>query len=125
MASPQTAANTLPLRHSTLRDVLLWLVRRYRRLRVTGDSMLPLLPSGCEVLIDPAAYRQRLPESDDIVVVQHPKQPQLRIIKRILFVESDGRCYLKGDNAAASSDSRQFGLVACAQLQGKVICLLP
>lgn len=87
--------------------------------------MLPLLPAGCEVLIDPFAYRQRLPEPDDIVVAYHPKQPSLCIIKRVQFVEPDGRCYLKGDNASASSDSRQFGWVACDQLQGKVVCLFP
>ncbi|MGF1521903.1 MAG: nickel-type superoxide dismutase maturation protease [Leptolyngbyaceae cyanobacterium] len=120
-----TKSADLPLRNSTRWDILLWLLRRYRRLRVTGDSMLPLLPPGCEVLVDPAAYRQRVPEPDDVVVAHHPMQPELRIIKRVQFVEPDGRCYLRGDNTHASSDSRQFGLIAHAQLQGKVICFFP
>jgi hypothetical protein len=40
-------------------------------------------------------------------------------------VEADGCCYLQGDNPDASSDSRQFGLVALTQLQGKVVCRFP
>jgi nickel-type superoxide dismutase maturation protease len=114
-----------PLPHATLADLGRWLRRRYRRYRVTGPSMLPLLQPGEEVLIDPAAYAQRLPEPGDIVVALHPQHPDLRIIKRILFVEPDGRCYLQGDNSRASSDSRQFGLVALAQIQGQVVCRFP
>lgn len=109
----------------TFRVFILWLLRRYRRFRVTGNSMLPLLSPGQEVLIDPTAYRDTLPLLGDIVVAKHPKQPELYIIKRVEFEESDGRCYLKGDNPNVSSDSRQFGLVSQADLQGKVICLFP
>ncbi|MEM9009077.1 MAG: nickel-type superoxide dismutase maturation protease [Cyanobacteria bacterium P01_F01_bin.86] len=113
------------LRHTTVWDIILWVCRRYRRFRVTGDSMLPLLSPGCEVLIDPVTYTQAPPEPGDVVVAHHPQQLGLRIIKRVEFVEPDGRCYLKGDNPSASSDSRQFGLVSPAQLQGKVLCLFP
>jgi len=113
------------LRHATLSDIAQWLLRRYRRVRVTGDSMLPLLAPGQEVLIDPGAFQRRSPAMDDLVIAEHPHQPGLRIIKRVEFVEADGRCYLKGENAIASSDSRQFGLVTPEQLQGKVICLFP
>ena len=113
------------LRSSTLRDITLWLLRRYRRFRVTGDSMLPSLSAEQEVLVDPAAYTQARPEPGDVVVAYHPQQTELRIIKRIEFVEADGRCYLKGDNSNISGDSRQFGLVPLALLAGKVICLFP
>lgn len=107
------------------RDLLLWLFRRYRRFRVTGNSMLPLLAPGQEVLIDAAAYRRRSPQPDDIVVAYHPQQPHLRIIKRIEFVASEGRFYLKGENSSESSDSRQFGLVSQTQIVGQVVCLFP
>lgn len=113
------------LRNSHFQDIAFWLLRRYHRFRVTGESMLPLLPPQREVLIDPEAYRHTLPQPGEIIVAYHPQQPHLRIIKRIEFVEPDGECYLKGDNAAASTDSRQFGLVPLAQIQGKVICLFP
>ncbi|HEY9890042.1 MAG TPA: nickel-type superoxide dismutase maturation protease [Candidatus Obscuribacterales bacterium] len=113
------------LRHATLLDIALWLGRRYRRLRVTGNSMWPLLAPGQEVLIDPQAYRRRSPQADDVVVAQHPQQPGVTIIKRIEFVAADGRCYLKGENARESSDSRQFGLVSPQHLHGRVQCLFP
>ncbi|NER82783.1 MAG: nickel-type superoxide dismutase maturation protease [Leptolyngbya sp. SIO1D8] len=113
------------LRSISLKDFVLWILRRYRRFRVTGNSMLPLLFPGQEVLINPTAYTQVSPVPGDIVVAVHPQQPDLRIIKRVEFVEPDGRCYLKGENTQESSDSRQFGLIARAQLQGKVVCSFP
>lgn len=113
------------LRHATGREICLWLLRRYRRLRVTGESMLPVLSAHQEVLIDPRAYRTRSPQPGDLVVAEHPQQPDLHIVKRVLFVDSESRCYLRGDNAIASTDSRQFGLIALDQIQGKVLCLFP
>lgn len=111
--------------HATARELWGWLLRRYRRFRVTGESMAPLLIPGQEVLLDPRAFHQQLPQPDDIVVAEHPHQPGFRILKRVEFVEADGRCYLKGDNAIASTDSRQFGLIATDRLYGKVLCLFP
>lgn len=87
--------------------------------------MTPTLQPHQEVLINPRAYRRALPVPGEIVVVPHPHQANLLIVKRILFVESDGRCYLQGDNANESTDSRQFGLVPLSQIAGKVHCLLP
>lgn len=113
------------LRHAGYRDVVGWLLRRYRRFRVTGYSMVPLLYPGHEVLVDPVAYVRALPVPGDIVVAHHPLQPDLRIIKRVDCVAPDGRCYLRGDNPEASSDSRQFGWIATPHLQGKVLCLFP
>ncbi|MEM6839341.1 MAG: nickel-type superoxide dismutase maturation protease [Cyanobacteria bacterium P01_C01_bin.120] len=114
-----------PLRHATGRDLCLLLLCRYRRFRVTGDSMMPVLSAHQEVLLNPAAYQNQLPQPDDIVVAYHPHQPSLRIIKRVLFVEPDGRCYLRGDNQSASTDSRQFGLIPREQIYGQVLCLFP
>lgn len=113
------------LRSASYWEIFLWLLRHYRRVRVTGNSMLPLLSPENEVLLDPAAYTKSLPKQGDIVIADHPHQPKLSIIKRVDFVEPNGLCYLKGDNPDASSDSRQFGLVSQVQLQGKVICRFP
>jgi hypothetical protein len=73
-----------PLPSASGWQVWLWLLRRRRRFRVTGDSMLPLLQPGQEVLVDLAAYRQQPPQAGDIVVAYHPQQPQLPIVKRVL-----------------------------------------
>ncbi len=112
------------LRHSQLTDMVLWLWRQRRRFRIVGESMLPLLEPGTEVLIDPWAYRQRRPQPGDLVVAYHPRQPGLRLIKWVVYVDEDG-CFLQGLNAAASSDSREFGLVPWPQIVGQVVCRFP
>lgn len=99
----------------------LWLVRRRSRLRVQGRSMLPLLRPDDELLIDPRAYRHRPPRVGDLLVAEHPQRPGLRLIKRVAAVAGD-RCLLLGDNPLESNDSRDFGWVALAQVQGRVCC---
>jgi nickel-type superoxide dismutase maturation protease len=113
------------LRHSRPLDWLLWLLRRRRRRRVAGRSMLPLLPPGTEILMHPAAYRKARPQPGDLVVAQAPGRPNLHLIKWVVFVETDGRCFLQGLNRPESTDSRQFGLVAPAALLGQVTCRFP
>lgn len=108
-----------------MQDIGLWLLRRYRRFRIQGDSMKPGLKASQEVLINPRAYRKTYPRSGDVVVAYHPHYSGLRIIKRVLFVDEDGSCYLKGDNAIASDDSRRFGLVPLNRVVGQAVCLFP
>ncbi|MBF2036377.1 MAG: nickel-type superoxide dismutase maturation protease [Leptolyngbyaceae cyanobacterium T60_A2020_046] len=110
---------------SQVQDVVLWLLRRRRRFRVRGNSMLPALKPGDEVLIDPAAYRQRSPQPGELVIAQHPHQPHLRMIKRVHWVAPDGACDLRGDNPSESSDSRTFGLVDPQLILGRVLCTFP
>jgi len=86
--------------------------------------MQPLLSSQQEVLVDPTAFRRRRPNPGDLVVAQHPQRPDLRLIKWVVYVEHD-RCFLKGLNPAASTDSRDFGLVTKEQLVGRVLCRFP
>ena len=45
-----------------------------KRLRVSGPSMLPEFQPGDEILFNPEAYRQKLPQVVDIVVARHPYQ---------------------------------------------------
>ena len=82
--------------------------------------MSPLLEPGEELLVDLRAYRRQLPRPGDIVIALHPYQKDLRIIKRVVTVSDDGRCLLKGDNAAESTDSRSFGMVPPSQILGRV-----
>ena len=108
------------LKTGGLREFLLWLTRRRRRFRVSGRSMTPLLEPGQEVLINPAAYRHTLPQPGDIVVVRHPYQPHLRLIKRITDVLDEERYIVKGDNPLESTDSRSFGPVGFEHILGQV-----
>ncbi|PSN19413.1 nickel-type superoxide dismutase maturation protease [filamentous cyanobacterium CCP5] len=113
------------LRHSHINDWLLWLLRRQRRFRVVGESMLPLLPPETEVLIRPGIYRRQFPCAGDLVVAEHPQRPGFHLLKWVVFVEADGSCYVQGLNLSQSTDSRQFGLVPRDGLIGRVVCRFP
>lgn len=102
------------------REFLLWLVGRRQRFRVTGNSMLPLLKPGEEVLINPRAYRQQRPQPGDVVVAHHPDQPNMRLIKRVTALIGPDQVVLTGDNPAESTDSLSFGPVKDRQIVGQV-----
>lgn len=53
----------------------------------------------------------------DVVVIEHEG---IEKIKRIDRIEGD-HIFILGDNAAASTDSRQFGWVESAHVLGKVL----
>jgi len=110
---------------SGARDLALWVLGRRRRFRVTGMSMAPLLNPGDDVLVDPGAYRQRLPQRDEIVVTRHPYRSDIRLIKRVAEVADDGRCRLQGDNPSESTDSRSFGWVTADRVLGRVTSRMP
>jgi nickel-type superoxide dismutase maturation protease len=105
---------------SSILEILLWLFRLRRRMRVTGASMIPTLAADDEVLVDTRAYVDRLPSVGEIVVAHRPDRQQVVLIKRVTGVHPDGRILLKGDNPAASTDSLDFGPVAPEFLVGKV-----
>lgn len=73
--------------------------------------MLPLLQPGDEVLVNQRAYRRLHPSVADVVVVQSPEQPDLRLIKRVISIHPSGACFVQGDNSSHSTDSRIFGWV--------------
>jgi nickel-type superoxide dismutase maturation protease len=100
----------------------LWLLRRRYRLRVVGSSMVPFLYPGDELLVDRQAYESSLPAVGDLVVAMHPGQPGLRIVKRVVAAANE-TCTLRGDNSAASTDSRSFGDIPAHMISGKVTSL--
>ncbi|HLY77585.1 MAG TPA: signal peptidase I [Thermoplasmata archaeon] len=57
-----------------------------RRVEVHDESMLPTLRPGDRLLVDPRAYRDRLPAVGDIVVLVDPEAPDRWLIKRIAGV---------------------------------------
>ena len=83
---------------------------RFLNVVVNGDSMWPTLKQGSTAKferIDP-----NLVAVGQIVLLNHPFRPNLRIIKRVQSIE-DGRLFLVGDNPdpTASEDSHNFGEV--------------
>ncbi|MEN9566909.1 MAG: hypothetical protein RLZZ69_2105 [Cyanobacteriota bacterium] len=111
-------AKTLP--KTTYRELLLLLLGRRKRLKIVGESMLPLLQPGDEILLDIYAYRKYLPQIGDIVVTLHPLQVNLPIVKRITALKENNSYFVTGDNAEASTDSRHWGTIKFSEIIGKV-----
>ena len=105
---------------TSYREFLLLILRKRKRFRVTGKSMQPLLEPGEEILINPNAYLQSLPQVNDIVVVTHPNKPNLKIVKRIVEIKKNNTYFIQGDNLRQSTDSRSFGTVTFNLIRGKV-----
>ena len=80
--------------------------------------MEPTLQDGQLVLARPAR-RSDLVEGD-LVWLRHPFKRTVRMIKRLLARDAEGRLLLAGDNPSESTDSRQFGAVDPARCLGTV-----
>jgi nickel-type superoxide dismutase maturation protease len=87
---------------------------------VEGPSMVPALRHGDQLLVDTRAVR-RPPRSGDVVVVRLPDRPLS--VKRVVRAEVGG-LWLEGDNALASTDSRELGAVPADGVVGRVLLRL-
>lgn len=108
------------LPETNYKEFLLWLFRYRKRLKISGNSMLPLLKPGTEILINPNAYQKSIPKIGDIIVTIHPAHPNLSIVKRITAINQDGSYFLTGDNPTESTDSRHWGTIKLEDIIGKV-----
>lgn len=99
-----------------------------RRVTVRGGSMVPELLPGDGLLVDRLTYVRGGPRRGDIVLVSHPLRPDLRMVKRLTGLPGDtvgerllarGEYWVEGDNAEASTDSREFGPVRRSDLLGR------
>ena len=106
---------------ATVKEIILWLLRKRKRMRVNGASMQPLLQSGEEILIDINAYQKAAPEIGDIIVAFHPYRLNFPIVKRIVSIRNQD-FFLQGDNTVESIDSRSYGAIKLDRIIGKVIC---
>lgn len=89
---------------------------RLHRLEVTGHSMEPTLEPGDRLLL----VRTRRVRVGDLVVVPDPREPGRMVVKRVVVASAAGLT-VRGDNAAASTDSRQFGVVPRTTVRGRVV----
>jgi nickel-type superoxide dismutase maturation protease len=108
------------LSKTTYRELLLLLLRRRKRLKVVGESMLPILQPGDEILLNLHAYRKHSPQVGDIIVTMHPLQSNLAIVKRIIVINGHDGYFVTGDNSEASTDSRHWGTIKFSDIMGKV-----
>ena len=86
---------------------------RFLNVVVNGDSMWPTLKQGSTAKFE--RINSNLVAVGQIVLLDHPFRPNLRIIKRIQSIEN-GKLFLVGDNPdpTASEDSHNFGMVDIA-----------
>ena len=81
--------------------------------------MAPTLQPGDWLLADPEAYRQRAPTMGDLVLVPDPRESTRLLVKRVAQVDPDDWLRLAGDAPGASTDSRAFGSVDPATVEGR------
>jgi signal peptidase I len=105
-------------------------IRRFRRIEVTGGSMLPTLEEGDRIVV----VRAGRPRTGDLVACADPVHPQRTIVKRVAAVPGGslrledgrelaaGRGYIVlGDNSDTSTDSRNFGPIDANLIIGRLI----
>lgn len=87
------------------------------RFTVYGNSMLPTLKPGQDVLVFNWAYLFSQPKIGDMVVIKHDGR---KMIKRVQNI-SDQELFVEGDNKKESTDSRNFGPIDKSEIVGKVV----
>jgi len=85
---------------------------------VRGSSMAPSLLPGDRLLVESRTYQLRAPRAGEVVLAADPRQPQRELIKRVAAVDDEAASAdLRGDDPAASTDSREFGAVPLAAIR--------
>jgi signal peptidase I len=107
---------------------LAWAFLRWRpfRVEIAGPSMRPALEPGDWALAIATPRVRR----GAVVVVQHPRRPDLELVKRVTALPGDvspaGRVlghdefWVEGDSPGDSTDSRQFGPVRRQHVKAEV-----
>lgn len=85
-----------------------------QRFTVSGNSMLPTLKHGQDVLVWCWFYQ---PKAGDIIVIKKNGKEMVKRIQRV----SGRKYFVVGDNKKDSTDSRKFGLIDKSEIAGKVI----
>ena len=90
-----------------------------RRTEVVGTSMAPTLDPGDRVVVVRLPRWWRLAPGQ-LVAVPDPRVPSRLLVKRVAAV-SGPTAEVRGDNEAASTDSRHFGPVSRRRVVGRVL----
>lgn len=89
-----------------------------RRVAVRGESMAPGLLPGDRLLVSALASLR----PGDVVALRDPRDPRRVLVKRVASIDDRARLLVvRGDNPAASTDSREFGPVALRLLLGRCV----
>ena len=87
--------------------------------RIQGDSMWPTFRDGD--LLTFTDEDLDIISAGDVVLVIHPLKPDVRMVKRVLRIETNGTLFLVGDNPdpLGSEDSHNFGPVPLRLVQAR------
>ena len=112
-----------------------------RFIGVTGPSMYPTLDSRDNLVMLDCFTVQflRNPAKGEVIMAQNPFKPGYTVIKRVLYMEGEmakfysdkhkdyievevpkGHIWVEGDNKDNSNDSRHFGPISLALVEGIV-----
>lgn len=104
-----------------------WILTRFERFSVVGDSMAPGLLPGDRLLVRKLRRGCGL-RLGDVVVAARPGEQDLTLVKRIVGLGerfegplTGPAVWLTGDNPGRSTDSRDFGPVPLSAVAGKVV----
>jgi nickel-type superoxide dismutase maturation protease len=91
------------------------------RLEVTGESMVPtLLPGDRVIVLRGLGPLRPAIRTGDLVALVDPRSGGRTMIKRVAGIGGSG-VVVRGDNSAASTDSRHFGPVDRRAIRGRVV----
>jgi len=97
--------------------------RGIRRVEVAGGSMAPTFRPGDRLVVLARPFgSQPWPAVGDVVAVADPRDPTRTLVKRVAAVDrAAGTLDVRGDDLAASTDSREFGPVPRAAVVGRAV----
>jgi len=89
---------------------------------VHGHSMAPSLLPGDRLLVESRTYRARAPRRGEVVLAADPRKPERELVKRVAAIDdATASAELRGDDPAASTDSREFGAVPLAAIRWRAV----
>lgn len=103
------------IRIASFFDLFLFAVRYYKRFSIEGDSMIPTLRDGDQVLV-----KKKHIVISDLVVAKHPYKKEL-VVKRVTAIEQNNLFVSSDNQCIPSSDSRAFGFIQNSAVVGTVL----
>jgi nickel-type superoxide dismutase maturation protease len=97
-------------------EALVIVSRSFRRVSVTGDSMVPALRDGDRLLVGPRLGVQ----PGAIVAIRDPRSSGRLLVKRVHGRGPDW-VDVRGDNDRGSTDSRHFGPLPLGLVVGRIV----
>ena len=90
----------------------------FRRFKVSGDSMLPTLKNGQQIIAEKISCRFLNPKIGDIIILKNSSN--INLVKRITKKDG-GNYFIEGDNKEKSTDSKNFGPIQKNDILAKII----